>query len=761
MKDFKVKMASILEKALVKFHLRPKDFVSERRRSKLPISEESSNHGGDLSEEDSEHRNEVEPRPPTTILGKGLVKLLHLRPPKGRVSEVLSGELVVSEESSKVAGASSEMNVEQQHSEDRRPHPTALEKCLIKLRLRPKEGFSEGQPTDVVSEEFDSDESNRNGGGASEEHGGQHRSGEETRPATLLGKSPVIFHLGPKKEVVSEGRSKELVPTEESSKDAGAYEGNGKQHSGEARPPTMLEKGLVKLHLRTRERLLLEGGSRETLSEEEGSKEGGASVENDEKCSKCRPPEVHILNETGATVVLLRLPDPARTVIVPVRLGLTVLEAESSIEYYDLMLQRKFRPKIPVNSECAECKVVTVIAYLQRFRAKDIRFDKGNHTINVAWTLPGDLTPSSQTFLGTITYDFCALVSTTRGENIYSAWHPLLVKRYIRPHPRKSITKVFPTPRSAVVTVTTVPQTIYPTGKFPVHLRLTNIKTPERDVSGKLCHWRWFMHKVSWIIFEKTTWVSEGCRNHTPRSNLFRRIRPLVDNEAFDDMRTTYEDSREIGSGVFYEGWMTDFACPGYGKIDFDFTVSINLGEAPVSSFRTWNEEHSVEHFLSIEIKLEDDMTGDLIGPVIPPQRLRVMSQLSIEDDSAKSVNWDEVDTDISGGISGNSDSDEHSAAVPSVNSSSLSPDTDDQGGKEEREKEAGPEDAGGDSWFVPGKPDERGRPTYDFVGRGSRDQSLVGRQQVPQLELEEGAGSTGARGVVDEELFRPIIPDV
>lgn len=758
MKDFKAKMASILEKALVKFHLRPKDFVSERR-SKQPVSEESSNHGGDLSE-DSEHRSD-EPRPPTTILGKRLLKLLHLRP-KERVSEGSPKELVP-EEGSEVGGAS-EINVEQ-HREDRRP-PTALEKCLIKLRLRPKERISEGQSKDLVSEEFDSEESNRNGG-ASEEHGGQHRS-EETRPPTLLGKSPVKLHLGPKEDV-SEGRSKELV-SEESSKDAGAYEGNGKQNGEEARPPTMLEKGLVKLHLRPKERLL-EGSSRETLSEE-GSKEGGASEKNDEQCSKRRPPEVHILNETGPTAVVLHgLPDAARTVNLPVRLGFTVLEAESSIEYYDLMLQRKFWPKIPVNSECPECKAVPVIAYLQRFRAQGLRFDKGEHTIDVAWTLPSDLTPSSQTFLGTITYDFCALVNTTRGEKIYSAWQPLLVKRYIRPHPRKSFNKVFPTPRSAVVTVTTVPQTIYPTGEFPVHLRLTNIKTPERDVSGKLCYWRWFLHKVSWSIIEKTTWVSEGCRNHTPRCNLFRRIRPLVDNDAFD-MRTTYEDCREIGSGVFYEGWMTNFACPGYGKIDFDFSVSINLGDAPVSSFRTWNEEHSVEHFLSIEMMLHDDMTGDLIGPVIPPQRLRVLSQLNVEEDNAKSVNWDEVKTDISGvigdsdsdeqsvnwdeiktdkvGVMGDSDSDELSAAVPPVHSS-ISPDND-QGGKE-----AG-EDEGGDSWFVPGKPNERGRPTYEFVGRGSRDQSLVGRQQVPLLELEEGAGSTG---VVDEEVFRPIIPDV
>lgn len=736
MKHFKAKMASILEKGLVKFHLRPKDFVSEKH-SKGPISEESSNHG-DLSE-DSEHRSE-EPRPPT-ILGKGLVKP-HLRP-KERVSEGRSGELVA-EESSNVGGASEE-NVEQ-HSEGRRP-PTALEKGLIKLRLRPKERVSKGHSKDLVSEELDSDERYKNDG-ASEEHG-EHRS-EENHPPTLVGKSLVKLHLRPKGEV-SEGRSTELV-SEESSKDAGAPEGNGKHHSEEPRPPTMLETGLVKLHLRPKERII-EGGSKETLAEE-GSKEGDASEENDGQCSKRRPPEVHILNERGRTVVLHGLPDPARTVILPVRLGLTVLEAESSIEYYDLMLLKKLKPKIPVNSECPQCKVVTVIAYQQRIYANGIRFDKGEHTINVAWTLPGDLIPSSQTFLGTITYDFRALVNTTRGENIYSAWQPLLVKRYIRPHPRKSFNRVFPTPRSAVVTAITVPQTIYPTGEFPVHLRLTNIKTPERDVSGKLCYWRWFLHKVSWSIIEQTTWVSEGCLNHTPRSNLFRRIRPVDDNEAFD-MRTTYEDRREIGSGVFHEGWMTNFACPGYGKIDFDFTVSINSDDAPVSSFRTWNEEYSVEHFLSIEMRLEDDMTGDLIGPVIPPQLLRVLSQLNIEEDGAKSVDWDEADTDIADGDGdSDGDSDEQSAAVPSVHSS-ISPDND-QGGKEEGGKEAG-EDEGGDSWYVPGKPDERGRPTYDFVGKGSRDQSLVGRQQVPQLELEEGDGS----GVLDEEVFRPIIADL
>lgn len=725
MKHFKVQMALILEKGLAKFHLRPKKCVSEGR-SKGLVSEESSKHG-DPSEENAEHRSE-ESRPLTT-LEKGLVKF-HLRP-KERVSEGPSRELVP-EESSKVGGASEE-NVEQ-HSEDLRP-PTALEKGLIKLRLRPKARVSDGQSKDLVSEELDSEESSKNGG-PSEEHD-EHRS-EETSPPTLLEKSLVKLHLCPKEDV-----------SEESSKDAGASEGNDEHHSEEPRPLTMLEKGLAKLHLRPKESTF-EGHSKENVSEE-GSKEGGASEENDEQYSEPRPPKVNILNETDPIVVLYGLLDRARAAILPVRLGLTVLEADSRIEYYDLILLKKLTPNIPVNRECPECKVVTFIAYQHRIYADGIRFDKGEHTINVAWTLPDDLTPSSHTCFGTITYDFRAMVNTSRGENIYSAWQPLLVKRYIRPHPRKSFHRVFPTPRSAVVTVTTVPQTIYPTGEFPVHLRLTNLKTPERDISGKLCHWRWFLHKVNWSIIEQTTWVSNGCFNHTPGTNLFRRVRTFVEDQALE-MRTTYEDRREIGSGVFYEGWMTNFAYPGYGKIDFDFTVSINLGLAPISSFRTLNEEHSVEHFLSIEMRLEDDMTGDLIGPVIPAQQLRVFSQLNIGEDSAKSVIWNEAGPDIADGDS-DGDSDEQSAAVHSVRSSASA--ENDQDGKGEGEKEA-EENEGGDCWFVPGEPDERGRPTYDFVGKGSRDQSLVGRQQVPQLELEEGAG-----GLVDQGGFRPIIPDL
>ena len=90
--------------------------------------------------------------------------------------------------------------------------------------------------------------------------------------------------------------------------------------------------------------------------------------------------------------------------------------------------------------------------------------------------------------------------------------------------------------------------------------------------------------------------------------------------------------------------WSTDFTYAGFGQIDFDFTVSMNLARAPVCSFRTLDEEYSVQHFLLIEMRLEDDMTGDLIGPVIPVQRLRVISQLIIEEESAKLVNWDEAD---------------------------------------------------------------------------------------------------------------------
>lgn len=680
MKHFKANMALMLEKSLVKLHLRAKKCVSQGR-SKV-VSEESSNKDGGASEEDGEHRNE-EPRPPT-VLARGMVKL-HLRR-KESVSEGPSKELFP-EESSKDGGASEEIG---EHCGKPRT-PNVLEKGLVKLHLRPKELVSEGLSNEPVSEGVSKD------GGVSEEN-----DEDCTEPCQ----------------------------------------------------PNLLEKGLVKLHLRPKERVS-EGRTKELVLEE-SSRDGGASEEKGERCSEPRPPQVRILNETDPTVFFHGLLERAKEAILPVRLVLTVLEAESGIEYYDLMLLRKMTPNIPVNSECPECKVVRIIVYKQRIYARGIRFDKGEHTVKVAWILPGNLTPSSRTCLGAITYEFRALVNTTRDEEIYSEWQPLLIKRDTRPLPQRSLHSVFPTPRSAVVTVATIPQIVYPTGEFPVHLRLTNLKTPERDISGKLCHWRWWLHKVSWTIIEQTKWVSNGCLEHTPGNNLFRRLGPSVGDEDFD-MRTTYEDRRDIGSGAFHEGWSTDFAYAGFGKIDFDFTVSMNLACAPVCSFRTLDEEYSVQHFLSIEMRLEDDMTGDLIGPVIPAQRLRVISQLVIEEESAKSVNWDEADPIIAD-ADADADADEQSAAAPSVRASisaeRVSPQTDIENGEEKKKKQ------GGDSWFVPGEPDERGRPTYDFVGKGSRGQSIVGRQQVPQLELEKGAGGRG--GVVDddEERLRPIIPD-
>ena len=659
-------MAPVLEKGLVKLHLLPKERVS-RRRSKGLVSEESSKDGG-ASEENGEH---CEPRPPT-VLEKGLVKL-HLRP-KERVSEGRTKELI-SEEGSKDCSASEEIG----ESCSELCPPTVLQKCLVKLHLRPKERVSQEHPKELISEEISKD------GGASEENG---------------------------------------------------------EHS-EPRPPTVLEKGLVKLSLRPKE-CVFEGRPKEPVAEE-SSKDAGASEGNGEHCNEPRPPKLRILNEADPSVVFHGLPELAKEAILPVRLGLAVLEAGISIGYYDLMLLRKLTPNTPLNSDCPACQVMTTIAHKQRIYAKGIHFDKGEHTIKVAWTLPGTLTPSSRTCLGAITYEFRGLVKTTRDENIHSAWQTLLVKRDIRPLPQNSLHRVFPTPRSEVITVTTVPQTIYPTGEFPVHVRLTNLKTPERDISGKLCHWRWFLHKVTWSIIEQTTWVSNGCFKHTPKNNIFRRLGPGFEEED-SDMRTTYEDRRDIATGDFHEGWLTNFAYPGYGKIDFEFTVSMNLARAPVCSFRTLDEEFSVKHFLSIEMRLEDDMTGDLIGSVIPAQRLQVVSQLIIIEESAKSVNWDEVDPIAV------ADANEQPGlpCVPGI-SAETAPQTDGEDGKEETGTEV---EKVGDSWFVLGGPDERGRPTYDFFGRGSRDQSLVGRQQVPQLELE------GVAGVVDEEGLRPIIPD-
>lgn len=572
----------------------------------------------------------------------------------------------------------------------------------------------------------------------------------KAKMAPTLEKGLVKLHLRPK-ERVPEG----LVSDETSDKDGGASEEDGEHHSEEPRPPTVLERGLAKFHLRPKESVS-EGPSKELIPEE-SSKDGGACEDKSERHSEPHPPQVRI-NGTDPTVSFHGLLERAKEAILPVRLVLTVLEAESGIEYYDLMLLRKITPNIPVDSECPDCKVVRIIAYKQRIYTKGSRFYKGEHTIKVAWTLPGNLTPSSRTCLGTITYDFRALVNTTRDEKIYSEWQPLIIRRDIRPLPQINFHRVFPTPRSAVVTVTNIPQTIYPTGEFPVHLRLTNLKTPERDVSGKLCYWRWWLHKVNWSIIEQTTWVSNGCSTHTPRNNLFRPLGPSVEDDDFD-MRTTYEDRREIGSGVFHEGWSTDFSYAGFGKIDFDFTVSMNLARAPVCSFTSMDEEYSVQHFLSIEMRLEDDMTGDLIGSVIPAQRLRVISQLIIEEESAKSVNWDDVSDSVVADADADADADEQSA-VPSIRSTPSSEMVPPQRTDGEKGEE-GEGNKGGDSWFSPGEPDERGRQTYNFVGKGSWDQSMLGRQQVPQFELEEGlAGGRGGAVDVEEEWLRPIMPD-
>ena len=80
-------MAPTLEKGRVKHHLRPKERAPKGRSGELVseevVSGESSNKVGGASEEDGEHRSE-EPRP-ANLLERGLVKL-HLRP-KGSMSE--------------------------------------------------------------------------------------------------------------------------------------------------------------------------------------------------------------------------------------------------------------------------------------------------------------------------------------------------------------------------------------------------------------------------------------------------------------------------------------------------------------------------------------------------------------------------------------------------------------------------------------------------------------------------------------------------
>ena len=92
-----------------------------------------------------------------------------------------------------------------------------LEKGRVKLHLRPKERAPKGRSGELVSEELVSEESSNKVGGASEEDG-EHRS-EEPRPATLLERGLVKLHLRPK-ESISEGPPKSSSPKNSSLKNS-------------------------------------------------------------------------------------------------------------------------------------------------------------------------------------------------------------------------------------------------------------------------------------------------------------------------------------------------------------------------------------------------------------------------------------------------------------------------------------------------------------------------------------------------------------
>ena len=116
--------------------------ASKNSSTKNPSPKNAPNKDGGAAKGDDEHRSEV--LRPTSVLERGLVKF-HLRP-KQIISEGPSKELIP-EESSKDGGASEEKS---ERLSERRPPQVRIANDLVKLRLRPKENVSKWSPKELV-----------------------------------------------------------------------------------------------------------------------------------------------------------------------------------------------------------------------------------------------------------------------------------------------------------------------------------------------------------------------------------------------------------------------------------------------------------------------------------------------------------------------------------------------------------------------------------------------------------------------------------
>jgi arrestin-related trafficking adapter 1 len=295
------------------------------------------------------------------------------------------------------------------------------------------------------------------------------------------------------------------------------------------------------------------------------------------------------------------------------------------LDKFEMRLNVIISTKKPVGKDCKDCseRIDELKKWTFLSEPKTFEADEDNE-FPYSFLLPGDLSATTQSVMGSIQYALIATANTSHGEKI-TLTHPIIVQRSIYPGPEKTSIRIFP-PTNLTGKVQ-LPPVVHPIGTFPVKMLLNGVVEKKGESST-----RWRLRKMMWRIEEQSKVISAPCSKHVHKVSEGKSI--------------LHTDTRILGNDELKGGWKSDFDTAG-GEITMDFEASLaTRGSHKASCDVDAKGQLEVKHNLVIELIVAEEFcpskNTSLITPTGAARVLRMQFGLIVTERGGMGISWDE-----------------------------------------------------------------------------------------------------------------------
>jgi len=301
-------------------------------------------------------------------------------------------------------------------------------------------------------------------------------------------------------------------------------------------------------------------------------------------------------------------------------LWLTVAPWEIELESLQMSFQTIVSTKKPVVIGCPECLTKTTDLHTWEIITEAHLVSHGQHSYPFSYHVPGNLPATTNSALGSITYQLYSRGITVQGELIQFTKEINVSRSILEGADRNSLRIFPPTNLSAALTL---PSVIHRGGSFPVEMRLDGVVTKSNAT-------RWKLRKAVWRIEEKSMVISPACKVHGHKIGG-------------QGKGVKYEDTKVLAMEEYKTGWKTDWDT-GNGKIEFPFTAGI-----PAHVTATDDVDNAagmtVSHVLVVELIVAEEYVPKntrMVTPTGSARVLRMQFNMNTTASSGKGISWED-----------------------------------------------------------------------------------------------------------------------